>query len=294
VGDEQRLSPDEQLAYARGQFDGGQDLTLAVEEEFALLDPETLDLVNRFEELQAAARGTPLEESLAGELVSCEAEVRTGRCESFAEAAVRLGERRAQLAEACEGLGIAIAATGTHPWTSWKDVKLIDTPHYRRVAEGLQYVAWRNQTFVLHLHVGVRGADRAVRLCTAFRSFLPELLALSASSPFARTCAPDSTRRVRNSSPARSTLRGAGRLRDWPEYEQYVRFLYGTGSIVEHTQIWWSVRPHLAFPTVEIRICDGQPTLAEAQALSAFIYGSRRGSLGRSTRASRCRSTRTG
>src|SRR3954451_11177398 len=174
MGDEQRLSPDEQLAYAREQLDGGRDLTLAVEEEFALLDPETLDLVNRFEELQAAARGTPLEESLAGELISCEAEIRTGRCESFAEATVRLGERRAQLAEACEGLGMAIAATGTHPWTPWKDVKLIDTPHYRRVAEGLQYVAWRNQTFVLHLHVGVRGADRALQLCTAFRSFLPE------------------------------------------------------------------------------------------------------------------------
>ena len=274
MGDEQRLSPDEQLAYAREQFDGGRDLTLAVEEEFALLDPETLDLVNRFEELQATAAGTPLEESLAGELVSCEAEVRTGRCETFPEAVVRLGERRAQLAEACESLGIAIAATGTHPWTPWKDVKLIDTPHYRRVAEGLQYVAWRNQTFVLHLHVGVRGADRAVRLCTAFRSFLPELLALSASSPFT-----ESVRSGLHSTRSQLFTRSFPRcgvpdpFADWPEYEQYVRFLYGTRSIVEHTQIWWSVRPHLAFPTVEIRICDGQPTLAEAQALSAFIYG---------------------
>src|SRR3954451_25281856 len=96
MGDEQRLSPDEQLAYAREQLDGGRDLTLAVEEEFALLDPETLDLVNRFEELQAAARGTPLEESLAGELVSCEAEVRTGRCESFSEAVAGLGARPGQ------------------------------------------------------------------------------------------------------------------------------------------------------------------------------------------------------
>jgi glutamate---cysteine ligase / carboxylate-amine ligase len=274
VGDEQRLSPDEQLAHAREQFDGGRDLTLAVEEEFALLDPETLDLVNRFEELQAAARGTPLEEALAGELVSVEAEVRTGRCETFAEALVRLGERRAQLSEACEGLGIAIAATGTHPWTPWKDVKLIDTPHYRRVAEGLQYVAWRNQTFVLHLHVGVHGADRAVRQCTAFRSFLPELLALSASSPFT-----ENVRSGLHSTRSQLFTRSFPRcgvpdaFADWPEYERYVRFLYSTRSIVEHTQIWWSVRPHLAFPTVEIRICDGQPTLTEAQALSAFIYG---------------------
>ena len=81
---------------------------------------------------------------------------------------------------------------------------------------------------------------------------------------------------------------------DWQEYEHYVHFLYSTRSIVEHTQIWWSVRPHLAFPTVEIRICDGQPTLAEAQALSAFIYGLAARLLGRSTRASRCRITRIG
>src|SRR5690348_1316639 len=104
MGDEQRLSPDEQLAFAREQFEDGQDLTLAVEEEFALLDPETLDLVNRFEDVQAAAQGTPLEESLAGELVSVEAEIRTGRCESFPEAVVRLGERRAQLSEVADRL----------------------------------------------------------------------------------------------------------------------------------------------------------------------------------------------
>jgi carboxylate-amine ligase len=206
--------------------------------------------------------------------VSVEAEVRTGRCESFAEAVVRLGERRAQLAEAADRLGIALAATGTHPWTPWQDVHLIDTPHYRRVADELQYVAWRNQTFVLHLHVGVRGADRALRLCTAFRSFLPELLALSASSPFA-----ENVRTGLHSTRSQIFTRSFPRcgvpdvFAGWADYDRYVRFLYRTGSIVEHTQIWWSVRPHLAFPTVEIRICDGQPTLAEAQALSAFIYG---------------------
>jgi carboxylate-amine ligase len=273
MGDEQRLSPDEQLAYAREQFDGGRDLTLAVEEEFALLDPETLDLVNRFEELQARVAGTPFEDALAGELISAEVEVRTGRCETFAEAAALVAERRAQLLDVAESLGIALAATGTHPWTPWKDVRLIDTPHYRRVAEGLQYVAWRNQTFVLHLHVGVRGADRAVRLCTALREFLPEALALSASSPFH-----EGVRTGLHSTRSQIFTRAFPRcgvpdpFAGWREYDRYVRFLYATGSIVEHTQIWWSVRPHLAFPTVEIRICDGQPTLAEAQALAAFLY----------------------
>jgi carboxylate-amine ligase len=273
VGDEQHLTPDEQLRYAREQFDAGTDLTLAVEEEFQLLDPETLDLTNRFEELDAAVKGTPLEEHFVGELISAEAEVRTGRCETFEEAAAKVAERRTQLLDAAGPLGIALAATGTHPWTQWKDVRLIDTVHYRRVAEALQYVAWRNQTFVLHLHVGVRGADRAVRLSSALRNLLPELLALSASSPFA-----EDVRTGLHATRSQLFTRTFPRcgipdeFAGWDEYERYVRFLYETRSIEEHTQIWWSVRPHLAFPTVEIRICDGQPSLAEAQGLAAFLY----------------------
>src|SRR3954449_8043101 len=99
MGDAQRLSPEEQIRLAREQYESAQDLTLAVEEEFAVLDPETLSLANRFEELQAAAQGTPLEEHLVGELIASEVEVRTGRCENFAEAAAKVGERRARLDE---------------------------------------------------------------------------------------------------------------------------------------------------------------------------------------------------
>jgi glutamate---cysteine ligase / carboxylate-amine ligase len=272
MGDEQRLTPDEQLAYAREQFETGTDFTLAVEEEFALLDPRTLDLVNRFEDLQQSVRGTELEEHLAGELISCEAEVRTGRCDSFAQAAALVGERRTQLGEATDAIGVGMAATGTHPWGDWKQQRIIDTPHYRRVADGLQYVAWRNVTFVQHVHVGIRGADRAVRLCTALRNFLPELLALSASSPFAEGIR-SGLHSTRSQLFTRSFPRCGipDRFTDWDEYERYVRFLYRTESIVEHTQIWWSVRPHLAFPTVEIRICDGQPGLGESHALAAAM-----------------------
>jgi carboxylate-amine ligase len=273
VGDEQRLSADEQLRMARDQFDGAADFTLAVEEEFALLDPDTLDLVNRFEELQAAVPGSPLEGYLVGELISSEVEVRTGRCETFAEAAAAVAERRAQLLGLADGFGIALAATGTHPWADWKEQRIIDTPHYQRVAEGLKYVAWRNVTFVQHVHVGIRGADRAVRVASALRDFLPELLALSASSPFAEGVA-TGLHSTRSQLFTRSFPRCGipDRFVGWDDYERYVRLLYGTGSIVEHTQIWWSVRPHLAFPTVEIRICDGQPGLGEAQALAAFMY----------------------
>jgi carboxylate-amine ligase len=273
MGDEQRVSPEEQVRLAREQFDGGQDFTVAVEEEFALLDPDTLDLVSRFEELRSAAEQGPLKDYLVGELISSEVEVRTGRCETFAEAAAAVAERRAQLVQMADSFGIGLAATGTHPWASWKDQRIIDTPHYRRVEEGLKYVAWRNVTFVQHVHVGVRGADRAVRACTVLRNFLPELLALSASSPFAEGVL-TGLHSTRSQLFTRSFPRCGipDRFRGWDEYERYVRLLYDTGSIVEHTQIWWSVRPHLAFPTIEIRICDGQPMLTESHALAAFMY----------------------
>src|SRR5215467_15865357 len=109
MGDTQRLSPEEQIALAREQFESATDLTVAVEEEFAVLDPETLSLTNRFEELQAAAQGTALEDYLVGELIASEVEVRTGRCESFVEAAAKVGERRTQLDELAAGVGVALA-----------------------------------------------------------------------------------------------------------------------------------------------------------------------------------------
>src|SRR5512132_3686259 len=273
MGDTQQLTPDEQIQSAREAYENGTDFTLAVEEEFAVLDPETLSLANRFEELKAAAQGTPLEEHLVGELIASEVEVRTGRCESFTEAAAKVGERRAQLDELAGGLGIALAAVGTHPWSRWQDQRIIDTPHYRRNDEILRYVVWRNNTFGLHVHVGIRGADRAVAVCNLLRNFLPELLALSASSPFVEGV-DSGLHSARTEIFTRMFPRcGVPDAYDgWPGYERYVRFLYDTGSIDEHTQIWWSVRPHLAFPTVEIRICDAEPDLAEAQSLAALIY----------------------
>src|SRR2546425_4991524 len=109
-----RHTPDEQIRIAREAYENGTDFTVAVEEEFAVLDPETLSLTNRFLELQAAAQGTPLEEHLAGELIASEVEVKTGRCETFEEAAQKLGERRTQLRELADPLGIRLAPVGTH------------------------------------------------------------------------------------------------------------------------------------------------------------------------------------
>jgi carboxylate-amine ligase len=273
VGDEQRLPYDQLVRASHDAYERGRDYTVAVEEEFAILDPSTLDLVSRFEDLQAAARGTPLEEHLVGELIASEVEVRTGRCETWAEASARMAERRAQLVELADSLGLVLASTGTHPWANWKDQRIIDTPHYRRNDEVLRYVVWRNNTFGLHVHVGIRGADRAVHVFSVLRNYLPELLALSASSPFIEDV--NSGLHSARTEIFTRTFPRCGvpdTYRDWREWEEYVTFLYETGSITEHTQIWWSVRPHLAFPTVETRICDAQPTLEEGQALAAFIY----------------------
>jgi carboxylate-amine ligase len=273
VGEEQRLSAEEQLTTAREAFESGTDFTLAVEEEFALLDPETLSLVDRFEQLQAEAKGSEVEPHLVGELIASEAEVRTGRCESFGEAAAKMAQRRSQLRSLARDAGTQLGAVGTHPWSRWQDQRIIDTPHYRRNDEILRYVVWRNNTFGLHVHVGIAGADRAIAVHDALRNFLPEVLALSASSPFV-----ESVNSGLHSARTEVFTRMFPRCGipdaygDWRGWEEYVGFLYRTGSINEHTQIWWSVRPHLAYPTIEIRIADGQPDLAEAQSLAAFSY----------------------
>jgi glutamate---cysteine ligase / carboxylate-amine ligase len=271
MGEEQRLSPDELITRAREQFESATDFTIAVEEEFALLDQESLGLVNRFEEVHAAAQGTSLEEHLVGELIASEVEVRTGRCETFGDVPAVVAERRAQLQALVEPMGLLLGATGTHPWADWKDQRIIDTPHYRRNDELLRYVVWRNNTFGLHVHVAINGPDRAIAVMGGVRNFLPELLALSCSSPFV-----EGVNSGLHSARTQIFTRFFPRcgvpdaFASWAEYERFVRFLYDTGSIAEHTQIWWSVRPHLAFPTVEIRICDGQPELPEAQSLAAF------------------------
>jgi carboxylate-amine ligase len=273
VGDEQKLSYQELLAASKAAFEEVPDFTVAVEEEFALLDPGTLELVKRFEDVQEAARGTELEQHLVGELIASEVEVRTGRCDTFAECVERMGERRAQLRTLVDPLGMGLSSVGTHPWSPWQDQRIIDTPHYRRNDELLRYVVWRNNTFGLHVHVGINGPDRAVRVASSLRNYLPELLAVSASSPFV-----EGVFTHLHSARTQIFTRMFPRcgipdwFEGWDDWEQYIRFLYETGSVTEHTQVWWSVRPHLAFPTVEMRVCDAQPELAEARSLAALIY----------------------
>jgi glutamate---cysteine ligase / carboxylate-amine ligase len=264
---------EEVLQEAYDLYESTQDFTVAVEEEFSILDPETLSLTNRFEDFKAAAQGTELEPHLVGELIASEVEVRTGRCESFAEIVTLVPERRAQLRRLADELGVALGATGTHPWSPWQEQRIIDTPHYRLRDELLRYVVWRNNSFGLHVHVAIRGADRAVKVADGLRTYLPELLAWSASSPFVEnvnTGLHSARTEIFTRFFPRCGIPDA--YGDWDTFADYVGMLYETGSITDPTEMWWSVRPHLGFPTVEIRISDAQPIQEESISLAALSY----------------------
>jgi glutamate---cysteine ligase / carboxylate-amine ligase len=255
-------------------FAAATDLTVGLEEEFALLGADTLDLVPRFEELRdAAAADDPLlSESIAGELISSEIEIRSGRGEDFADALARQRELRHRLFALAAARGVALGATGTHPWADYREQPNIDTEHYRRVVDGLQYVARRNNTFSIHVHVGVRGSDRAVRVCDRLRPVLPLLLAISANSPYVD--ARDSGLHSARSQTFTKSFPRCGipdSFGSWAVYRDYIDFLVKTDSIVEYTQVWWSIRPHFSFGTVEVRICDAQSTAREAEALAGLI-----------------------
>jgi glutamate---cysteine ligase / carboxylate-amine ligase len=261
---------------ARAAFQGSTDGTVGLEEEFAILEPGTLKLVSRFEELRDAAAATDpgLAQSISGELIASEIEIRSGRGETLATAMAAQRDFRRRLFALATDRDAALGATGTHPWADYREQRIIETEHYQRLNRELQYIVWRNNTFSLHVHVGVRGADRAVRTCDRLRPVLPLLLAISANSPYL-----DGQDSGLHSARTASFTRLFPRcgipepFGDWATFAGYVDFLQGTGSIVEYTQVWWSVRPHTSFGTVEVRICDAQSTAPESEALAALITG---------------------
>jgi len=263
------------LDRARELFEASTDFTIGLEEEFALIDPETLELQHRFDELFAACQQDEvLAESAAGELISSEIEIRSGRSETLSVAMQRQRDRRARLFALAHDLGMQLAATGTHPWASYLDQRIIDTPHYRRLRDELRWVVQRNSSWSLHLHMGIHGADRAVAVCDHLRGLLPELLAVSANSPFLDG-RETGLHTVRTEIFTRTFPRCGVHepFGDWATYADFINLLIRTGSIVESTQLWWSVRPHHAFGTVELRICDAQSRGSESFALAGLIAG---------------------
>ena len=261
------------LDAARGRFEEATDFTMAVEEEFAILDPETLDLAHGFERMFEEAQANPiLADSVRGELIDTEIEIRSGRSESFAEMRQRQLERRRLLFDLAGSEGRVLAACGTHPWADYLDQAIIDTDHYRRLRAELGWVAQRNNTWSLHVHVGVRGADRAVAVCDSLRNALPVLLAISANSPFLDG-ADTGLASVRSQIFTRTFPRCGihDPFGDWETYAGFVELLARTSSIVESTQLWWSIRPHHAFGTVEVRICDAQSGGEESFGLAGLM-----------------------
>ena len=257
----------------REVFEASTDFTVGLEEEFSILDPRSLSLDQRFEELRSAAQEDPvLAESVAGELIKSEIEIRSGRGENFTDAVAKQREARSRLFALAARHDALLGATGTHPWSAWQEQEIIDTEHYRRVQEALQYVAWRNNTFSLHVHVGVNGAERAVRVCDRLRAVMPELLAISANSPFldGRHSGLHSARtQIFTKSFPRCGIPDV--FGAWQTYADYIDFLVRTNSIIEFTQVWWSVRPHHSYGTVEMRICDAQTSADDSTALAALI-----------------------
>ena len=258
---------------ARERFEESTDFTIGLEEEFAILDPATLELAHRYEDVKARCEDDEvLAESAAGELIAAEIEIRSGRAESFAEAVAAQQERRDRLFALVDSMGLALGSMGTHPWASYLDQTIIDTPHYQRLQEELGWIAQRNNTWSLHVHVGVRGADRAIAVCDRVRELLPPLLAVSANSPFLdRRDSGLATVRTEIFTRTFPRCGVPSPFVDWDTYADFVALLERTGSVVESTQLWWSVRPHHSFGTVEVRICDAQTRGEEATALAGLI-----------------------
>ncbi len=261
------------LDLARERFESSTDFTIGLEEEFAILDPATLELEHRFEDVYGACRKDDLlADSAAGELIASEIEIRSGRATGFGAAVEAQRERRTRLFELVDGMGLALAAMGTHPWANYLDQRIIDTPHYNRLRHELGWVAQRNNTWSLHVHMGVRGADRAIAVCDRMRELLPLLLAASANSPFLDR-RDSGLHTVRTEIFTRTFPRCGvpSPFRDWQRYADFVGLLQRTGSVVELTQLWWSVRPHHEFGTVEVRICDAQTRGEESFGLAGLI-----------------------
>src|SRR3954453_2243675 len=263
------------LNAAREVFEASQDLTVGIEEEWGLVDPVSLELVPKYEDMRLDAdKDDVLAEAVSGELISSEIEIRSGRGEDVQHALRLQREARRRLFALADAHGVALASTGTHPLSDYREQHIIDTPHYDREREGLQYLAHRNNTFALQVHVGVQGGDRAIKACDRLRPILPTLLAISANSPFV-----DGRDSGLHSARTQTFTKSFPRcgvpdpFGSWAAWQEYVELLLRTNSIVEFTQLWWSVRAHHAYGTIEVRICDAQTTSTEADALIELIVG---------------------
>ena len=256
---------------AEHRFGSSEPYTLGLEEEYMLLDPETLALVQRADTILEADREGEFAARTTCEIFQSEIEGQTPICATVGEAAAELRRLRDHLETIVAGQGLVLASAGTHPFGRYEDQVVTDRARYRGIVEQVQYPARRELVFGLHIHVGVPDPETAIRVVRALRLQIPELIALSASSPFWRGV-PSGLRSTRHS--VFDTVPRSGpppAFDDWGAFTAYVEALERAGVLDDYTRIWWDVRPHPRLGTVEVRAMDAVERVEDAIALAAYV-----------------------
>lgn len=244
--------------------------TLGVEVELQLVDAKTGALRSAIEAVLAELPQS-LAEQIKPELMQSYLEINTGVCTNVREAGVDLSDKLKQLDRVTEKLGLKLLWAGTHPFSSWRDQQITKNDRYFRLVDLMQDVARRLVTFGLHVHVGVDSGDKAVMICDRMLRHLPLLLALSSNSPFWEGRATGLHSNRANIMQGLPTAGLPGRMRNYSEYTWLVNHLIATGFINTIREIWWDIRPHHNFGTVEVRVCDVPADLDQVLALTALV-----------------------
>jgi carboxylate-amine ligase len=251
-------------------FGASEPFTLGVEEEYMLLDGETFDLVQHIDTVLAAVEGHELEPRINAELMQSVLEIATPVCHTAADVRTQLRRLRGYVGEIAREHGLRVGSAGTHPFSLFERQRITARDRYRALVDQLQYIARQELIFGLHVHVAVDGPEKAIQVVNGLIVHLPELVALSASSPFWRG-EPTGLRSSRHMVFAAFPRSGPPpRFRDYADYAQVVNQLEKTGCIPDYTHIWWDVRPHPRLGTIEIRICDAVTRVEDAVAIAAF------------------------
>jgi carboxylate-amine ligase len=253
-------------------FSASERSTLGIEWELMLVDRETRELRSGAAEILGglAPEGASEHPFAKHELLQSTVEVITGISHTVAEGTADLARTVAEVAEAADGHGLGLICAGTHPFTDWGTQSISPGPRYEKLVHDMQWLARRLQIFGVHVHVGVRDPDSAIAMVNALTAYVPHLLALSASSPYWKG---QDTGLASARSKVFEALPTAGlpfMLDDWAEFELYMETLLKTKTISSIKEVWWDIRPHPDFGTVELRICDGLPTLFEVGMVAAI------------------------
>jgi carboxylate-amine ligase len=239
-----------------------------VELELQVIDPKTKNLVSGAQQIMEKAND---DEHIKPELIQSTIELNTDVCANISAVTTDLTERLSSLIEVCDELGYELACTGTHPFSKWDEQDISPKDRYHMLIDRCQWPARRLMIFGLHVHVGVSSGEKAIAVFNALSNFLPHLLALSASSPFFDD---NDTGLASARVKIFETLPTAGlpyRLLNWAEFQRFMITLVNAKAIQSVREVWWDIRPHPGFGTVEIRICDGLPTLSEVISVTALI-----------------------